>query len=89
MCNKITIVGLDLFGLPFVAYHLTSCSLARVQFLKYNQFAAMLNLTNNEIRDSSDSISDIYTLASLGLSNNFIMTISKGCFMNLRSTTYL
>ena len=83
MCNKITIVGLDLSGLPFVAYHLTSCSLARVQFLKYNQFAAMLNLTNNKIRDACDSISHIYSLASLDLSNNFIMTISKGCFMNL------
>ena len=83
ICSKIINLDLDLSGLPFVAYHLTSCSLRTVQFLKYNEFAAVLNLTNNEIGDSCNSISHIYSLAAVDLSNNFMVTISKGCFMNL------
>ena len=83
MCVKIMEKDLDLSGLPFVAYHLTLCSLTTFQFLENNEFAAVLNLTNNEIKDACDSIRHIYSLATIDLSNNIIMTISKGCFMNL------
>ena len=83
LCRKINNMVLDLSGLPFVAYHLTSCSLTTVNFLKYNQFATVLNLTNNKIGDACNSMSHIVSLAAVDLSRNVIMIISKGCFMNL------
>ena len=83
LCSKITIMVLDISGLPFVAYHLTSCALTTVNLLKYNQFTAVLNLTNNEIGDACSSMSHIVSLAAVDLSKNSIMIISKGCFISL------
>ena len=83
LCSEITGMGLDLSGLPFVAYHLPSTSLRTVNFLRYNVFPAVLNLTQNEIGDACHSMSHIYFLATVDLSENFMMVISKGCFMNL------
>ena len=83
MCSAITNRFLKFSDLPFVAYHLTSCSLRAIEFLKYNKFAAVLNLADNKIGDSCNSLSHIYALTSVDISKNCIMIISKGCFSNL------
>ena len=52
MCQDVSQDFMNLYNLPYVAYHLTFLSINTISFLKNNKFLMVLNASNNFIVDA-------------------------------------